>query len=111
MTGQFKAADGAIGAPGISFNSEPASGLYRAGAADFRFSVASADVLKLGSQATLFLDGTAPLPGISFISDPDTGIYHIGANNVGFATNGILRVDIGATGTFTHAAPTSGILQ
>src|ERR1700761_2390718 len=46
MTGQFKATDRSSALPGISFTSEPTSGIYRAGTNDFRFVVAGAVVLK-----------------------------------------------------------------
>jgi len=52
--------DGLIGAPGLTWGTESTSGLYRAGAGDFRWSVSAADVLKLG--ANLFqVQGTAPV--------------------------------------------------
>lgn len=52
--------DGTVGAPGLSWGTESNAGLYRAGAADFRWSVAGADVLKLGTN--LFqIQGTAPI--------------------------------------------------
>lgn len=40
----FKAADGAVGAPGFTFNSETTSGLYRIGASDVGFAIAGAKV-------------------------------------------------------------------
>lgn len=46
MTGQFKAAAGTAGAPGISFQLEPTSGFYRNAAGDIRFAVAGVDIWK-----------------------------------------------------------------
>lgn len=47
----FKLPDGAVGAPAFAFTSEPATGMYRAGASDFRFAVVGVDVLKLTGAA------------------------------------------------------------
>lgn len=52
MTGQIKAANGLIGAPGYSWTTETTSGLYRAGAGDFRYSIASTDTLQLSAALT-----------------------------------------------------------
>jgi hypothetical protein len=53
MTGQFKAANGAVGAPGIAFDAEPTTGLYRAGAGDIRFAVGGADALFISAASKL----------------------------------------------------------
>lgn len=47
MTGQLKLANGTAGAPGLSWGTETNSGLYRAGAGDFRYSVLAADVFQI----------------------------------------------------------------
>lgn len=54
-------------------------------------------------------DGSAAAPSISFLSDPNTGIYRIGADQLGFATAGLLRAAIDATGRLgiNVAAPLS----
>lgn len=63
MTGQFRAAAGAVGAPGISFQLEPTSGFYRNASNDIRFSVNSADVWKyVGSAGTFVV--IPPLIGV-----------------------------------------------
>jgi hypothetical protein len=106
MTGQFKASDGAVGAPGWSFGSEPTSGLYRAGAGDFRFSIAGTDIFRFGSAGILFADGTVLLPSISFVADPNTGIYRIGADDLGVTTGGVKRIEVAADGRVTISAST-----
>lgn len=62
MTGQIKGAAGTISAPGWSWANETGSGWYRAGAADFRYSVSGSDVLKVtGSGFTV--TGTLTVSG------------------------------------------------
>jgi len=47
MTGPLKLTNGAIGAPALSWTTEPTSGLYRNAAGDFRYSISSNDVLQM----------------------------------------------------------------
>lgn len=104
MTGQLKLANGTIGSPALTWGTEPTSGLYRAGAGDFRFSVGSNDKLQITAAGVtfaaaqgLFADGTAAAPSIAFTTDPDTGMYKGGANEVDFSAGGVLKFTIGAT--------------
>ena len=46
MSAAFKAIDGSVSAPGISFNSEAGSGLYRATTGDVRLAVLGADIIQ-----------------------------------------------------------------
>ena len=50
-----------------------------------------------------FANGSAPAPSIAQASDPDNGIF-FGTNQVRFATAGVERWTIGATGVLTGAA-------
>lgn len=84
---------GAIGAPALTWGAETTSGLYRAGAGDFRFAIAGVDVWSVGSSGSYSLrilagDGTVAAPGIAFNSDQDTGFYRIGANELRMAVGG-----------------------
>lgn len=91
MTGVLKLSDGAVGAPGLTWGTETTSGLYRAAAGDFRYSVASVDKFQITTNGIRTVNGTAPLPSISFIGDPDTGFYSIVGNNVGASANGVYK--------------------
>ncbi len=53
------------------------------------------------SATGLFLGatGTAALPSFSFNADPNTGMFNQAANAIGFATNGIERIRVGASGS------------
>lgn len=100
MTASLPLADGLIGAPGLTWGNEPTSGLYRAGAGDFGYSIASTRVLQIVAAATRFVDGTAALPAMSFISDPDTGVFRLGANQLAFSVAGGRVAYFESTGQF-----------
>src|SRR6476661_10825212 len=51
MTGQLKAANGSVGAPGITFTSDLDSGLYRIGGDNIGFSIGGTKLLDLASGA------------------------------------------------------------
>ncbi len=67
MTGPLKLPNGLIGAPALSWSTEPTSGLYRNAAGDFRYSISSNDVFQLSSAlinattAELKISSTNPL--------------------------------------------------
>jgi len=58
MLAPFLNADGAINLPGISWSNEPASGWYRAGAGDFRYSIGGVDVLRINAGNLFLWSGT-----------------------------------------------------
>lgn len=65
MTAPFKATDGAIGAPGLTWGTEVTSGWYRAGAGDFRFAIGGADIIQLVATGLVYnqpitISGTGP---------------------------------------------------
>jgi hypothetical protein len=103
MTGQFKAAAGVVGSPGISWQLEPTSGWYRNAAGDFRFSIGGTDVLKLVATGISFLvpflfpDGTVTNPALTFASDGNTGFYRIASDEVGLSLGGVKLADWGQT--------------
>lgn len=88
MTGQFKATDGSVGSPGISFTSEVTSGFYRAGLNDIRWAINGQDVLSFSGlrlqpkDSILAGDGTTAAPGYSFNNEPSSGWYRAGAGDV-----------------------------
>lgn len=123
MTGQLKLANGTAGAPALTWGTDTTSGLYRAAANDFRFSVASADKLTITSALIStsvpfgLPNGAAATPALYFTSDTDTGIYRIGVNSFGIAAGGVLVSTFESTlvqSEFVHrfvdgAAATPGI--
>lgn len=99
MTAPLQLTAGAIGAPGLTWSVETTSGLYRAGAGDFRFSIAAVDVWKITAAGVTsgFADGLVGTPSIYFTSDPDTGFYHIVADQIGMALGGVLQFAFAAS--------------
>lgn len=106
MTGQFKAAAGTGGNPGISFGLDLTSGIYRAAAGDYRFSVTTTDVFKFQAAAVTALvtfnaanivvtgqfqapDGTVAAPGYAFANELGSGLYRIGAGDVAVSILGV----------------------
>lgn len=100
-------ADGAVGAPGLSWTNETTSGLYRAGASDHRYSLAGVDRIQILAQGLMTVAGSAALPSHSFIADPNTGVYSVSADDLGFSTGGTLRLDI-STSAVTSTLPWRG---
>lgn len=84
MLASLQLASGVIGAPGLSWTAETTSGLYRAGAGDFRYSIAAADKLQITTNGIRTADGTVGAPGFSFISDTDIGMFRGGADDIRF---------------------------
>lgn len=50
MSAAFRSVDGTVSVPGVSFNNETSSGLYRAAAGDVRLSILGADILAATSN-------------------------------------------------------------
>lgn len=81
-------ADGAVGAPGVSFENDTNTGMYRIGADDFGFAAngvlmmeinRTTNVIALNAPA-LFSDGAVGTPSMSFSADTDTGFFRASAN-------------------------------
>lgn len=95
--------NGALTTPTFSFSGDSNTGMYDVGADNLGFQ--SGGVLRLNISTTQIVstlvsvgpNGTAPLPAYSFSGDPNTGMYNVGADDLGFATNGVLRLDISTT--------------
>src|SRR3990167_820414 len=65
-----------------------------------------------GRAATLVkaADGLVSLPSIAFASDPDTGFYRISSGKVGFASDGVLSLTLGAGGLIQGALATTSLI-
>jgi len=63
----------------------------------------------LGATAPIFFaTGSAAAPSISFTADTALGLYRGGVNILGFATAGVSRGTLSATGAWAFGPPTSG---
>ena len=97
-------AAGTAGAPAFSFSADTNTGVYSVGADDI--GIATGGTLRFDISTTaitstiphLNADGAVTAPAYSFSGDTDTGMYRIGANDLGFATNGVLNLEITAAG-------------
>lgn len=68
MSASLKLTDGVIGGPGLSWSTEPTSGLYRASAGNFRWSLAAADIFTITANGVLVTapsSSTVPSLGLS----------------------------------------------
>jgi len=97
--------DGTQSQPSISFESDPDTGLCRAGANHLRV-VANNEILAdfttthFRSRKPLHSEnGSVTAPTYSFEGDDDTGIYRKGANNLAITTGGVERVDVNTLDT------------
>ncbi len=92
MLAAFPLFAGTVGAPGLTWTLESNSGLYRAGAGDFRYSIGAADKFQLVATGVKPLvqlqniDGSAATPSYSLATDTNTGLYAVGADDIGVST-------------------------
>jgi len=70
MTGQFKAAAGTVGAPGVSWQLETSTGFYRVGAGDIAFSIAG--VLLIDLQAAAITLWNSSVAGVATLTASNT---------------------------------------
>lgn len=103
--------DGSAGSPGIRFNSDQDTGLYRIGANHFGFSTAGTlrwQITDIGAFAVLggannqilASAGTVSAPAYSFnvSGATDTGIYQTGTGSIRFSSDGVNVISIVGSG-------------
>jgi hypothetical protein len=82
MTGQFKSADGTSSAPGITFSSDPDTGIYRTGPNAFAMSAAGTAVVAVGTSGLdvtgSLTSSTAGTSSTSVVSCPRIGHPNVG---------------------------------
>lgn len=101
-TGYFDA--GSAGAPSITFDSDPNTGIYRSAAETITFTTSGTDrfsitTTSMGSPTTggirlLSANGTEAAPAFNFSGDTDTGMYRTGTDGLGFSTGGTAALTI-----------------
>lgn len=101
MTGQLQLNAGTAALPGLTFDGDTDTGVYRSAANELGFSTggtvrATLNATALTISAALALggqlqasNGSVGTPSISFQSDPDCGLYRAGANDVRMAIAGV----------------------
>ncbi len=101
---------GAVGAPGLTFNSDTDTGIYSSAADNL-------DIATLGTQRANINGtaltttvphrvpiGNAAAPSYTFATDTNTGLYSSGADTLDFATNGLNRLSL-STAALTSTLP------
>ena len=89
---QVQVADGLVGAPALTFTSDPDTGIYRFGADTISISAGGAQKFSVNTNGAYFPDGTNLLPSMSFLTDGDTGFFRQAANTIGVALLAVERV-------------------
>ena len=108
----FIANDGTAAAPTLTFTSDPNTGIYSAAADQIGLTTGGTVRATLSTSAltmtvpVAIADGTVGAPSLAFASSPTTGLYRSAANEIAFATAGVQRLTIGATGTSTFIGGT-----
>jgi len=89
MSAPLQLAAGAVGTPGLTWTAETTSGLYRAGAGDFRYSISGVDKLTLTTTG-LTVAGTLGVSGVVTLSSTlgVTGAATFASAVAGSATGG-----------------------
>lgn len=103
--GQILSLGGNASAPGISFRTDPNTGMFSNGVDQIGFSsggslIFRSDVSGLGMN----VDGSAGSPSISWTSDTDTGIFRAGVDSISISTGGTTRLNVNASGSVTLGA-------
>jgi hypothetical protein len=108
--GQLAASDGTAGAPGISFTSDPNTGVWHSAEGTMtlvsngatQLTVQAGGVVVAGVLATngqiAASNGTLAAPGIAFGSDPNTGVWRSAEGEMTLVTNGVARLTVAPTG-------------
>ncbi len=105
-TGQFRAPDGLVGTPSITFVSDLDTGFYRVGAD--QLGLTTGGVLRLTTSTTAFTatlpwqgpNGSVSAPAWSFSGDFNTGFYQTTLDQIAISLGGTTAGEI-AQGSFT----------
>lgn len=114
----FRLADGTVANPGLFFDDDPNTGIYRVGADVIGITTNGVQRLRIDTvsanwggnstgDALIMFTPSASAPAYSFAGDTTTGMYRDGSNSIGWATNGIERMQVG-TSNLNFAAAVTG---
>jgi len=114
ITGVAGFADGAVGAPSITFTSDTDTGIFRGGANGFSLVNGGSSSIDIDTGTVLInrvlavQSGSAALPSITFSGDTDTGIYRVAANELGISVAGANSFRASSSGIFIDATGSAG---
>ncbi len=98
--------DGSAAHAAYSFASDDDTGVYRIGANNLGLAVAGTKVFDIeATQATITgvplraYTGSVSAPGYSFAGDTNTGMYTLTGDQLGFATGGVLQLEVTSSAT------------
>lgn len=110
----FLSSNGTVAAPAYGFASQTNTGVYLAGASDWRVAIAGTWRFRVGAGYAQIngtvrpADGTAAAPAFTFSADLDNGMWRPGADIIAFSTAATerMRIDnIGGVGIGTTSVP------
>jgi hypothetical protein len=109
MLAALQCYDGTVTAPGLTFATDPDSGLYRIGANNLGLALSGAKVVDYSTTGISVTgtttssgvlkgpNGAAGAPSFSFTSDTDTGVYRVGADDIALSAGSIKVLDCGVS--------------
>ncbi len=118
--GQVLFPDGTVSLPGVSFGTDPDSGLYRIGANNLGLTLNGAkvlDILTTGLAVTGAVvasntfqtnDGSASNPGFAFLDDPNCGAYRISSDLWALVSGAFKSAEVTGSGFNTFGAVVLG---
>jgi len=102
--------DGVVGAPGIAFEADTDTGLYRPAANTLAITAGGVEAARFSSAGLALAtgafrsgSGAAGAPAYSFSADTNTGMYNPGADQLGFAVNGVAAWTVTTAGATLNA--------
>jgi hypothetical protein len=100
-TPAWQVPDGSLAIPGLQFNVDPDTGMYRAGPDSLGFSAGGALALLCNSGGNaispgrfFISDGSPGNPALAFLNNQNTGIYRPGPEQLAIATQGVQRLNV-----------------
>lgn len=105
--------DGTVGTPGLTFTSDPNTGLYHlATGDDVGMSTGGAlntEWKRTGSVNQLLVsNGAVGTPGLAFISEPDNGLFYVGTDDIGWSSGGQPNTEWKRTGSVNQLLLSDG---
>lgn len=118
FTGNVKVPFGTAAAPGLSFNTDSNTGVYRPAADTLAISAGGVDVasftpggMELPTGSVSLANGTAAAPSLCFNGEGDTGLYQAAAQTLGLAVGGADVASLDSTGLRLAAGKTAVLGQ